>query len=235
MDEELRRILGTRFADEVLPLIVDSVQGSYSFRRKVYSEDGGDDSMTFGIGVSRGALNLIERALDGQEDVTARRPQGSFVVTGDNNLQVRCWKLGVTEQDGLESIKWEGSEAKKAPGRANARQLAFDLKGEDPSEPGNEKYLPNLVLGHLGNSIDGCCRIVIGTPKDREGWHFLRDIWRIADEDVLRSTADLGHEPILTGDEDDLPSMKLRSDDADPDVELRTDGGEPETGNPGTA
>lgn len=225
MDDELRRILGTRFADEVLPLIVDSVQGSYNFRRGVYSEADGDDSMTFGIGVSRGALNLIERAVDGRDEVTAQRPQGSFVLTGENNLQVRCWKLGVTEEDDIELIKWEGSEAKKAPGRANAWQLALELGAEDPPEPGNEKYLSNLVLGHLGNSFDGCCRIVVGTPKDGQGWHFVRDIWQIAKEDVVRSTSDLGHEPILTGDDiDDLPDVKLRSDDD-----------ESETGSPETA
>lgn len=220
MDDELRRILGTQFADEVLPLILESIQASYDFRREIYSEDSGDDSMTFGIGVSRGALNLIERALDGRDDVTAHRPQGSFVITGDNNLQMRCWKVGVTEEDEVDSIKWEGSEAKKAPGRANAKQLAFELKAQDPPEPGNEKYLPNLVVGHMGNSFDGCCRVVIGTPKDGQGWHFVRDVWRIAESDVVRST-ELSPEPVLTGDEDDLPDIALRSEDAAPDVALR--------------
>lgn len=237
MDDELRRILGTRFADEVVPLIVESVKASYRFRRDAYSEDEGDDSMTFGIGVSRGALNLIERALDGREDVVAQRPQGSFVITGDNNLQLRCWKVGVTEEDEVDSIKWLGSEAKKAPGKANARQLAFELRAQDPPEPGNEKYLPNLVIGHLGNSFDGCCRIVIGNPKDGQGWHFQRNIWRIAEQDVIRPPTQLDDEPILTGDEDDLPDMRLRSDeDADPDVRLRSEEGDgPETGSPGTA
>lgn len=231
MDDELRRILGTQFADEVLPLILENIQASYAFRRDVYSEDGGDDSMTFGIGVSRGALNLIERALDGREDVTAHRPQGSFVITGDNNLQLRCWKVGVTEDDEVESIKWEGSEAKKAPGRANAKQLAFELKAQNPPEPGNEKYLPNLVIGHLGNSFDGCCRVVIGTPMDGQGWHFLRDVWRIAETDVIRPT-DLGPEPVITGDEDDLPDIPLRDDDVSPDVQLRNDD-EEESGSSG--
>lgn len=238
MDDELRRILGTRFADEVLPLIVTAVQASYKFRRKVYSEVDGDDSMTFGIGVSRGVLNLIEYALTGREDVSAQRPQGSFMITGDNNLQLRCWKVGVTEQDNVESIKWEGSDAKKAPGKANARQLAFELKAQDPPEPGNEKYLPNLVVGHLGNPFDACCRIVLGSPKDGQGWFFQRDIWRIADEDVVRTTTQLGHEPILTGDEDDLPEMKLRGKglgDRDLPIELHSDDEEPGTGNPETA
>ena len=191
--------------------------------------------MTFGIGVSRGALNLIERALDDRDDAKAVRPQGSFMIVGESGQQVRCWKIGLTEEDDVDVIKWEGSEAKKAPGKANARQLRLELKLEEPPAPGSEMYLSNLVIGHLGNSLDGCCRIVLGTPKEGQGWFFQRDIWRIAEEDVLRTTDDLGPEPILTGDEDDLP-VRLREDE-DPAVELRAvkDDEESESGGPETA
>ena len=224
MDDELRRILGSRFANDVLPLLIGSVLESYEFRLAAYSEDGGDDSTTFGIGVSRGALNLIERALEGRDDARAHRPQGSFLIVGENNVQVRCWKIGLTEQDDVDSTKWYGSEAKKAPGRANDRQLKLELDDDVPPEVGHEKYLPNLVIGHLGNSVDGCCRIVIGTPKDREGWHFHRDLWRIRDEDIIRTSSDFGDEPIWTGDDGDLPERRVVEDpDDDPEVRLRPD------------
>ncbi|HYP24128.1 MAG TPA: hypothetical protein VEV43_11175 [Actinomycetota bacterium] len=248
MDDELRRILGTRFANEVLAVLVGCVRDSYRFRQSVYSEQGGDDSTTFGIGVSRGALNLIERALDDRDDVQAHRPQGSFLIAAENNIQVRCWKIGLTEKDDVESIRWEGSEAKKAPGRDNDRQLRLELGDDVPPEPGHEKHLPNLVIGHLGNSIDGCCRIVLGTPKDREGWHFHRDIWRIADEDIVRSTVDFGPEPIWTGDEpigeglqlpeqdDEDPEVKLRGDEEnEPDIALRHDDDGSGSAHPGSA
>lgn len=236
MDDELRRLLGTRMADEVVPLIIDQVRASYRYKTDTYSEAHGDDSTVFGIGVSRAALNLVERALEDRTDVRADRPQGSFVIVGENGQQLRCWKVGLTEDADVDAIKWEGSESKKAPGKANTKQLRLELKLEDPPAPGNEMYLSNLVIGHLGNSVDGCCRIVLGTPKEGQGWFFHRDLWRIAEADVVRRTEDFGTEPVLTGDEDDLP-VRLRDADEDPTVELRSkdDDDESESGSPETA
>ncbi|MFI6160660.1 hypothetical protein ACIA59_11990 [Micromonospora haikouensis] len=128
----------------------------------------GDDAMSFGTTVWRNLTNLGKAAFDGVDGVRVR--------VEDNSLEILCAGYVVrlySLQGGIESIRWEGSEARLGGAVENSRdgQLAFDDAEQFPEVfAGVVPPKRHLRVAHTGDIGTGEATAYLGLPRDnREG------------------------------------------------------------------
>ncbi|SCF20917.1 hypothetical protein GA0070558_1517 [Micromonospora haikouensis] len=128
----------------------------------------GDDAMSFGTTVWRNLTNLGKASLDGVDGVRVR--------VEDNSLEILCAGYVVrlySLQGGIESIRWEGSEARLGGAVENSRdgQLAFDDAEQFPEVfAGVVPPKRHLRVAHTGDITTGEATAYLGLPRDnREG------------------------------------------------------------------
>ncbi|MEQ4305451.1 hypothetical protein ABNF97_29410 [Plantactinospora sp. B6F1] len=124
----------------------------------------GDDAMSFGTTVWRNLTNLGKAEFDGVDGIRVRLE--------DNSLEILCAGYVVrlySLQGGIESIRWEGSEARLGGAVENSRdgQLAFDDEGQFP-EVFAEVVPPkrHIRIAHTGDIVTGEAVAYIGLPRD---------------------------------------------------------------------
>ncbi|MEV0939595.1 hypothetical protein AB0I90_04340 [Micromonospora wenchangensis] len=128
----------------------------------------GDDAMSFGTTVWRNLTNLGKASFDGVDGVRVR--------VEDNSLEILCAGYVVrlySLQGGIESIRWEGSEARLGGAVENSRdgQLAFDDAEQFPEVfAGVVPPKRHLRVAHTGDITTGEATAYLGLPRDnREG------------------------------------------------------------------
>ena len=128
----------------------------------------GDDAMSFGTTVWRNLTNLGKATFDGVEGVRVRLE--------DNSLEILCAGYVVrlySLQGGIESIRWEGSEARLGGAVENSRdgQLAFDDEEQFPEVfSGVVPPKRHIRIAHTGNLETGEATAYLGLPRDnRDG------------------------------------------------------------------
>ncbi|MEH1099167.1 hypothetical protein [Micromonospora sp. CPCC 205561] len=128
----------------------------------------GDDAMSFGTTVWRNLTNLGKATFDGVDGVRVRLE--------DNSLEILCAGYVVrlySLQGGIESIRWEGSEARLGGAVENSRdgQLAFDDDEQFPEVfAGVVPPKRHLRVAHTGDIATGEATAYLGLPRDnREG------------------------------------------------------------------
>ncbi|WP_431923720.1 hypothetical protein [Micromonospora wenchangensis] len=128
----------------------------------------GDDAMSFGTTVWRNLTNLGKASFDGVDGVRVR--------VEDNSLEILCAGYVVrlySLQGGIESIRWEGSEARLGGAVENSRdgQLAFDDAEQFPEVfAGVVPPKRHLRVAHTGDIGTGEATAYLGLPRDnREG------------------------------------------------------------------
>ncbi|MFC8851220.1 MULTISPECIES: hypothetical protein [unclassified Micromonospora] len=128
----------------------------------------GDDAMSFGTTVWRNLTNLGKAAFGGVDGVRVR--------VEDNSLEILCAGYVVrlySLQGGIESIRWEGSEARLGGAVENSRdgQLAFDDAEQFPEVfAGVVPPKRHLRVAHTGDIGMGEATAYLGLPRDnREG------------------------------------------------------------------
>ncbi|MBB5829027.1 hypothetical protein [Micromonospora carbonacea] len=133
-----------------------------------HEPDLGDDAMSFGTTVWRNLTNLGKAAFDGVNGVRVR--------VEDNSLEILCAGYVVrlySLQGGIESIRWEGSEARLGGAVENSRdgQLAFDDDEQFPEVfAGVVPPKRHLRVAHTGDIGTGEATAYLGLPRDnREG------------------------------------------------------------------
>jgi hypothetical protein len=128
----------------------------------------GDDAMSFGTTVWRNLVHLGQAEFTGVDGVRAR--------LDDNSLEILCAGYVVrlySLQGGIESIRWEGSEARLGGAVENSRgrQLAFDDEGQFPEV--FARVVPpkrHVRIAHTGDIATGEAVAYIGLPRDnRDG------------------------------------------------------------------
>ncbi|MDG4785654.1 hypothetical protein O7626_06870 [Micromonospora sp. WMMD1102] len=138
----------------------------------------GDDAMSFGTTVWRNLTNLGKAEFDTLDGIGVRLE--------DNSLEVLCAGYVVrlySLQGGIESIRWEGSEARLGGAVENSRhgQLAFD-DTEQFAELFARVAPPkrHVRIAHTGDIVTGEPVAYIGLPRDnRDGgspWFEVR-LW----------------------------------------------------------
>ncbi|MEO3924520.1 hypothetical protein ABGB07_11765 [Micromonosporaceae bacterium B7E4] len=124
----------------------------------------GDDAMSFGTTVWRNLTNLGKAEFDGLDGIRVRLEDNSLEIVCAGYV-VRLYSL----QGGIESIRWEGSEARLGGAVENSRdgQLAFDDEGQFP-EVFAEVVPPkrHIRIAHTGDIVTGEAVAYIGLPRD---------------------------------------------------------------------
>ncbi|MFI6823222.1 hypothetical protein ACIBJE_20015 [Micromonospora sp. NPDC050187] len=138
----------------------------------------GDDAMSFGTTVWRNLTNLGKATLGGADGIRVRLE--------DNSLEVLCAGYVVrlySLQGGIESIRWEGSDARLGGAVENSRdgQLAFDDAEQFPEVfTGVVPPKRHVRVAHTGDLGTGEATAYIGLPRDnRDGgspWFDVR-LW----------------------------------------------------------
>lgn len=133
-----------------------------------HEPDLGDDAMSFGTTVWRNLVHLGQVEFAGVDGVRVRLE--------DNSLEILCAGYVVrlySLQGGVESIGWEGSEARLGGAVENSRdgQLAFDDEGQFPEVfAGVVPPKRHVRVAHTGDIATGEAVAYIGLPRDnRDG------------------------------------------------------------------
>jgi hypothetical protein len=128
----------------------------------------GDDAMSFGTTVWRNLVHLGQAEFAGVDGVRAR--------IEDNSLEILCAGYVVrlySLQGGIESIRWDGSEARLGGAVENSRdrQLAFDDEEQFPEV--FAAVMPpkrHVRIAHTGDITTGEAIAYLGLPRDnRDG------------------------------------------------------------------
>ncbi|MFY1669175.1 hypothetical protein ACN27G_04325 [Plantactinospora sp. WMMB334] len=173
----------------------------------------GDDAMSFGTTVWRNLTNLGKAEFDGLDGIRVRLE--------DNSLELHCAGYVVrlySLQSGIESVRWEGSEARLGGAVENSRdrQLAFDDEGQFPEIfAGMVPPKRHVRIAHTGDIATGEAVAYIGLPRDNRDngspWFEVR-LW-------FGQPATTGHPlpvvdpsvPLPRTDEPPIPELDLRS------------------------
>lgn len=128
----------------------------------------GDDAMSFGTTVWRNLVHLGQAEFAGVDGVRVRLE--------DNSLEILCAGYVVrlySLQGGIESIRWEGSEARLGGAVENSRdgQLAFDDEEQFPEVfAGVMPAKRHVRIAHTGDIATGEATTYLGLPRDnRDG------------------------------------------------------------------
>jgi hypothetical protein len=160
----------------VLERLSDLIRQVYRRNADRHEPDLGDDAMSFGTQVWRNLTNLGAAHFDDLDGVTAR--------VGDNSLEILCAGYVVrlySLQGSVESIRWEGSEARLAGAVENSRDAERTLADAAPDVFAG--VLPpkrHVRVAHTGDLTTGEATAYIGLPRDnRDGgspW-FEVELW----------------------------------------------------------
>ncbi|MEE6260141.1 hypothetical protein [Plantactinospora sonchi] len=152
----------------VLEPLGDLIRQVYRRAAERHEPELGDDAMSFGTTVWRNLTNLGKATFDGVDGVRVRLEDNSLEIVCAGYV-VRLYSL----QGGIESIRWEGSEARLGGAVENSRdgQLAFDDEEQFPEVFAG--VLPpkrHIRIAHTGDITTGEAIAYLGLPRDnRDG------------------------------------------------------------------
>jgi len=153
----------------VLTPLADLIREVYRRAADRHEPGLGDDAMSFGTMVWRNLTNLGRDRFADLPGVDAR--------IEDNSLEIACagyvLRLYSLQGSSVESIRWEGSDARLGGAVANSRagQLAFDDDGQFPHIFRDVvPRLRHVRVAHAGDLDTGDAVAYIGLPRDnRDG------------------------------------------------------------------
>jgi hypothetical protein len=155
----LEAVLGATRAPALAQLIIGCVQEAYSENAARFSDELGDNNMTFATCVIHNLRHLLAEAVAEESGVRIERPDGSFqVVIGRAVLHFYKGRVGQAESV---EIRFDESRTKRSLVRHNADQLALfddDLGGLDGAAT------THLVFVHAGDHVEGLRALWVGAP-----------------------------------------------------------------------
>jgi len=158
----LDTVLGSTRAETLVPMITSCLREAYAENAARFSEELGDNNMTFATCVIHNLRHLLEEALADEEGIRIERPDGTFqVIAGRAILHFYKGRLGTAEAI---EIRFDQSRTKRALVRRNADQLQmhFDI---DVDELAVIQSAPtNLVFVHAGDHVEGLRAVWVGAP-----------------------------------------------------------------------
>ncbi|MFF5181856.1 hypothetical protein ACFY2Q_27865 [Micromonospora sp. NPDC000316] len=152
----------------VLEPLGDLIRQVYRRAADRHEPELGDDAMSFGTTVWRNLANLGKATFEGIDGVRVRLEDNSLEIVCAGYV-VRLYSL----QGGIDSIRWEGSEARLGGAIENSRdgQLAFDDEEQFPEVFAG--VLPpkrHIRIAHTGDITTGEAIAYLGLPRDnRDG------------------------------------------------------------------
>ncbi|MEU9507126.1 hypothetical protein AB0D32_12685 [Micromonospora sp. NPDC048170] len=156
----------------VLPLLADLIRQVYRRAADRHEPELGDDAMSFGTTIWRNLTNLGAGQFAGLPGVDTR--------VEDNSLEILCagyilrlYSLQGGTGASVESIRWEGSEARLGGAVENSRHGQLALDDEEQFPDAFAGVLPrrrHLRVAHAGDIETGEAVAYLGVPRDnRDG------------------------------------------------------------------
>ncbi|MCP3782944.1 hypothetical protein NLX85_06140 [Micromonospora sp. A3M-1-15] len=156
----------------VLTPLADLVRQVYRRAADRHEPELGDDAMSFGTTVWRNLTNLGAAQFAGLPGVDARIEDNSLEILCAGYI-VRLYSLQGGTGASVESIRWEGSEARLGGAVENSRsgQLALDDEEQFPEAfTGVVPRRRHVRVAHAGDLDTGEAVAYLGLPRDnRDG------------------------------------------------------------------
>ncbi|GAA0736700.1 hypothetical protein Drose_36050 [Dactylosporangium roseum] len=152
----------------VLTPLADLIRQVYRRAAERHEPALGDDAMSFGTTVWRNLTNLGAAQFDGQPGVDARIEDNSLEILAAGYI-LRLYSLQGGTDSSVESIRWEGSEARLGGAVENSAdgQLAFDDDEQFPDAfAGLVPRKRHIRVAHAGDIDTGEAVAYLGLPRD---------------------------------------------------------------------
>lgn len=197
-------MLGTPQAETWARRIVACVQEAYSENAARFSDELGDNNMTFATCVIHNLRHLLTEAVAEEPGVRIERPDGSFqILIGRTVLHFYKGRLGQAESV---EIRFDESRTKRSLVRHNADQLALF---EYEVAKGDGAVTTHLVFVHAGDHVEGLRALWVGAPvvSGVNGFRWLchEQIYGEAEIAIRDGSPGQGGTPWV--DDSDLPDL----------------------------
>lgn len=154
-------IAGPERASRLRQLFLGAINDAYTENVGRFSEDLGDNALTFAVCVVHNLRHMLEEALEHEPGIRITRPRNSFQVEIDARRLVHFYK-GRSGAGDFGEIRFDQSRTKLELVSANAEQLSMVF---DEDEAALEQCeVRHLVVVHVGSPSDGFVDAWIGAP-----------------------------------------------------------------------
>jgi hypothetical protein len=157
----LDNLLGADRAARLRRAFLAAVNDAYTENCGRYSDELGDNALTFAVSVVHNLRHMLEHALEFEAGVKITRPRNSFQVEIDSRWAVHFYK-GRSGAGDVGEIRFDQSRTKLELVSANADQLAL-VFDEGESAP-SARDVRHLVVVHVGDPDEGLSGAWIGAP-----------------------------------------------------------------------
>jgi hypothetical protein len=200
-------MLGAERASRLRTLIRGALVDAYTENCNRYSEELGDNNLTFAVSVVHNLRHMLEEALEFEEGIEITRPRGSFQVEIDRRYVVHFYKVRSGAGD-VGEMRFGESRTKLDLIAENTEQLSLDFGDEPPTYA--QKQIRQLVVLHSGTPADGVKDIWIGAPY-LSGVNGLSWAWlETFADDGQTQVASEAHEVEQWVAESELPELVVR-------------------------
>lgn len=160
--------IATLDASGVLAPLADLVRQVYRRAADRHEPELGDDAMSFGTTVWRNLTNLGVAQFAGLPGVSTRIEDNSLEILCAGYI-LRLYSLQGGTGANVESIRWEGSEARLGGAVENSRHGQLALDDDEQFADAFAGVLPrrrHLRVAHAGDIGTGDALAYIGLPRD---------------------------------------------------------------------
>lgn len=200
----LESVLGATRAQTLSRFIVSCVQEAYAENAARFSDELGDNNMTFATCVIHNLRHLLAEAVADEPGVRIERPDGSFqIVIGRTVLHFYKGRLGPAEAI---EIRFDESRTKRALVRHNADQLPLF---EDEVNELAASATTHLVFVHAGDQVEGLRALWVGAPVV-SGLNGFRWLWHEqihGERDIAICEGSGDRREVPWVDDSDLPDL----------------------------
>jgi hypothetical protein len=203
LDEQLDPERARRLRERIRGALVDA----YTENCSRYSEELGDNNLTFAVSVVHNLRHMVEEALEFEEGVTITRPRGSFQVEVDSRFVFHFYKVPSTAGD-VGEMRFDQSRTKLELVAENTEQLSLEFDDHEPAHTSSQ--VRQLVVLHSGTPSEGLKQVLIGAPY-LSGVNGLS--WAWLEEFTENGATQLSHQVDQLRrwtDESELPELVVR-------------------------
>src|SRR3954464_2306225 len=118
-------MLGAESATRLRTLIRGALVDAYTENCNRFSEDLGDNNLTFAVSVVHNLRHMVEEALEFEEGITITRPRGSFQVEVDSHFVFHFYKVPTATGD-VGEMRFDQSRTKLDLVAENTTQLSLE-------------------------------------------------------------------------------------------------------------
>jgi hypothetical protein len=211
----LESTLGVARAERVTATVVACAQEAYAENAARFSEELGDNNMTFATCVVHNLRHLVEESLVDEPGFRIEHPDGSFVVrSGRHVIHLYKGRLG---SDASIEIRFDQTRTKRSLVTQNTNQLSlFDDRTIDLMPSGEA----HVVFVHAGNELDGLRAIWVGAPVETSATSF-RWLWheQVYGDDLAVLDAPHDQTDVSPWGDVELPDLVINIRERSPETE----------------